>query len=363
MTIFQFSFGDGFAGSAKVALESSRLLKEKGHNVILFVSLGSLTADRAGEYGLKFYPLNDKMKYKELIAQVSSYYTEHKPDMVIGHHSLDRKIGISLKRKYPAVKNIAYRHNITKSLPIIGSFIYNRYTDALIACSKGVEDSLVKSGIKKHKIKTLYNGITIPANLNSISGEEVKQKYNLKNKTVLGLSTWFHKERKGFDILFNAFSGMDSSYILLLVGIPDNQQKEVIDFAREFNIAEERLVMPGYVENIWEYYKAMDIFLLPSRSEGFSLALLEAAAAGLPIIASNIPGNNEFVEDRKNGILFDINQPEMLRKNIAEINENKSLSSELASAARKKVYDNYTIERYADNLDKFLNNMLLQKSV
>jgi L-malate glycosyltransferase len=363
MTIFQFSFGDGFAGSAKVALESSRLLEEKGHKVILFVSEKSLTAERAGEFDLHYYPLNDKQKYKDLLSKIFPLFTEHKPDVVIGHHSLDRKIGITLKRKFPSVKNIAYRHNITKSFPVIGSFIYNRYTDALIACSRGVEESLIISGIKQNKVKTVYNGIHIPSDLSSISGAAVKNKFNLKGKKVLGLSTWFHKERKGFDILFKAFAELDYSFVLFLVGIPETQQKEVINYAGEFNISKERLIMPGYVENIWEYYKAMDLFLLPSRSEGFSLSLLEAAASELPIIASNIPGNNEFIENRKNGLLFDTDKPWELRDKIKELSGNKIFSTRLGRAAKEKVYSNYTIEKYAENLDKLLRNMLLQQNI
>jgi len=357
MTIFQFSFGDGYAGSAKVALLSSSLLVKKGYRVILFVSAGSLTEKRAGEYGIDFISLNDKIKYNLLIGEIDNYFNKHKPDIIIGHHSLDRKIGISLKRRHREVINIAYRHNITKSLPVIGSFIYNRYTDYLIACSGGVADSLIKSGIRKNKIIKLYNGIEIPENLESVAGNHIREIYNITDKIVLGLSTWFHKERKGFDILFKAFSGLDDNYILFLVGIPQEQKQEVINYASEFNIDPLRLIMPGYVENIWEYYKAMDIFLLPSRSEGFSLALLEAAASRLPIIASDIPGNNEFIEHNKNGMLFDISRADSLKENIVKMTGNNELSTMLGLNAQQKVMKEYTIEKYADNLDKLLRNM------
>jgi glycosyltransferase involved in cell wall biosynthesis len=359
MTIFQFSFGDGFAGSAKVALQSSRLLKEKGYNLILFVTRNSLTEKRAAEYELEYVSLDDRLKFKLLIAEIEKYLDKYKPDIIIGHHSLDRKTGIALKRRYPYLKNIAYRHNITKSFPLIGSYIYNRYTDYLIACSRGVEESLVKSGIRRNKVKTIYNGISIPQNIMNINGDSIRDIYNLKNKTVLGLSTWFHKERKGFDILFKAFSGLDQSFILFLVGIPKEQQQKVFSYANEFNIPEEKIVMPGYVENIWEYYKAMDIFLLPSRSEGFSLALLEAGAAKLPIIASDIPGNNEFIIDGKNGLLFNTLYPESLKEKIIQLKVDKELSGILSRNAEVDVMENYTIEKYADNLANFLNNIML----
>jgi glycosyltransferase involved in cell wall biosynthesis len=355
LSIFQFSFGDGYAGSARVALQSTELLSKKGHNVILFVSKNSLTEKRGLEAGLTIIPYDTSIPFKGLKHQIFNDYIKHKPEIIIGHHSLDRKIGISIKRKFGReVFNIAYRHNVSKSVPVIGSFIYNLYSDRLIACSRGVKESLVSSGIKENKVEVIYNGISIPSGLNSIHGEEVKKKFSIQNKKVLGLSTWFHKERKGFDILFKAFSRLNSDHILFLVGVTGNDRQAVINYASGFGISENRLILPGYVDNIWEYYKAMDIFLLPSRSEGFSLALLEAAAAQVPIIASNIPGNNEFIKNGVNGILFNTEKPEELASGVERLFNDKRMAAVFSNCAYRHVMSNYTIERYADRLEEFL---------
>jgi hypothetical protein len=55
---------------------------------------------------LHYYPLNDKQKYKDLLKQIFPLFTEHKPDVVIGHHSLDRKIGITLKENILKLKTL-----------------------------------------------------------------------------------------------------------------------------------------------------------------------------------------------------------------------------------------------------------------
>ena len=128
--------------------------------------------------------------------------------------------------------------------------------------------------------------------------------------------------------------------------------------SKEFNIPEDKIIMPGYVDNIWEYYKAMDIFLLPSRSEGFSLALLEAAAAKLPIIATNIPGTNEFIINGENGILFEPGKPEELLNGIIKLTGDKLLAKKLAKNAHEKVLNNFTHENYGTNLDNFLESAL-----
>jgi len=90
-------------------------------------------------------------------------------------------------------------------------------------------------------------------------------------------------------------------------------------------------------------------------SEGFSLALLEAAASRLPIIASNIPGNDEFIEDKKNGLLFDLSKPNELAENILTLSNNRKLAFEYGSSAEESFINEYTLERYTEKLIKFFD--------
>lgn len=357
--IFQFSFGDGFAGSAKMALLSSDVLLQRGYDISLFASQNSLTASRARQRNIPLYELDSKQNFKKLITQIIEIVEKEKPQVVIAYHSLDRKVGIALKRKFgKKIINISYRQNMSESAPIIGAIIYNLYNDYVLACSNGVAKNLIKSGFRKKKVKVIYNCIEVPENLESISGDIIRQKYQFEGKVVLGLSTWFHKERKGFDILFKAFSQLDEKFVLLIVGIPESIQEDANKYAESFGINRNWIFMPGYIDNIWEYYKAMDIFLLPSRSEGFSLALLEAAAAKLPIVASNIPGNDEFIEDGKNGFLFDIDKPNQLNEKISILASDKSLSKQLAENAHKRVMNNYLVKHLGERLDDLLKSLI-----
>jgi glycosyltransferase involved in cell wall biosynthesis len=357
--IFQFSFGDGFAGSAKMALLSSDVLLQKGFEVTLFASQNSLTASRAKQRNIPLVELDSKQKLNLLIKQIVEIVEKEKPGIVISYHSLDRKVGIALKRKYEKqLKNISYRQNMSESAPIIGAIIYNLYNDYILACSNGVEKSLIKSGIRKSKVKVIHNCIEAPESLDSISGASIRNKYPFEGKIVLGLSTWFHKERKGFDILFKAFSQLDEKFVLLIVGIPESMQEEVNQYAESFGIDRRRIFMPGYVDNIWECYKAMDIFLLTSRSEGFSLALLEAAVAKLPLIASNIPGNDEFIEDGKNGLLFEVDKPSQLAEKINMLEEDKVLSKQLAENAHSKAMNNFLVKHLGERLEQLLKSLV-----
>lgn len=357
--LIQLSFGDGYAGSAKMAILSSKVLLEKGQDVILFVSKNSLTEKRAIEKGINTIALDNNKKLSMLTNEVLFSIKDFNPNFVITYHSLDRKIGIRLKRKLKnELKSIAYRQNMSKSLPIIGSVIYNKYYDYMIACSDGVANNLISSGIKRNKVKVIHNITEYPTNIDSIQGKEIRTSFGIGDKIVLGVSSWFHKERKGFDILFDAVGKTDERFVLMIIGIPVENQNEVYEYAQTFNITKEKIIMPGFVDDIYKYYKAFDIFLLPSRSEGFSLALLEAAASELPIVASNIPGNNEFIINNINGLLFDISNPWELFNAIKYLTENKNTASQFALKAKKKALEEYNMANYGDNLNNFLTEVL-----
>lgn len=355
--ILQFSFGDGFAGSAKMAILSSKALLDGGHLVKLVVSKDSFTKKRALEKGIPIIELDSKRNNKLIVREILANKDLSDTDFVVAYHSQDRKVVTKIKSELKKeIISVAYRQNISLSTPIIGSFLYNKYFDFMIACSNGVAKSLVKDGIKKNKVFVIHNTTEIPENISEISGSKIRSDLNIDDKIVLGISSWFHKERKGFDILFDVFSKLDDRFVLLIIGIPKENQKEVIEYAKTFNILVKRLIMPGFIDNVFEYYKAMDMFLLPSRSEGFSLALLEAAASGLPIIASDIPGNDEFIENNKNGLKFEIEKPDELKQNILQLADNKRFAEELENAAEKSFKKDYTLQRYTEKLTRFFDD-------
>jgi glycosyltransferase involved in cell wall biosynthesis len=356
--ILQICFGDGYAGSAKMAILFSNLVNGKEFEVTFLASLGSLTEKRAREKNFNVISMDSRQNFKSLIEEIYSVFDKIKPDYVISHHSLDRKIGISLRKKFgKRFINIGYRHNITKSAPIIGALLYNYYFDYLIACGDGVGKSLISSGIKRKKVKVIHYGIEVPENIDQITGSVIRDKFGLNGKTVIGCSAWFHKQRKGFDILFKAFATLDERFLLFIIGIHEDMKAEVLKYGEEFGINPSRIIMPGYVDNIEEYYKAMDIFVFPSRSEGFPLAPLEAGACRLPIVASNIPGTNEFIESGVNGILYPVEDYEALADGIVKIGSDPKLSKEFSEKAYQTVMTKYTSLVYKENLAAFLKEI------
>jgi sugar transferase (PEP-CTERM/EpsH1 system associated) len=93
------------------------------------------------------------------------------------------------------------------------------------------------------------------------------------------------------------------------------------------------------------FLNALDVFVLPSRSEGMSNTLLEAMAAGLPVVASRVGGNSEIIEEKYSGWLFETGNVEELAARLEHLTQNPALRQRLGQAARKRAEGEFSLER------------------
>lgn len=188
----------------------------------------------------------------------------------------------------------------------IPQFIAKYLTDAFICVSKSSEESffqvkpelftveLMQEG-RKHF--TIYNCVEIP--------EKVKESRAANNDPVIGIVSRLSRE-KGIDILLDALPSVLTSYPrarLLIVGdgserenLKHQAQKLGIEYAIEWAGLQPK-------ENLEEYYRQMDVVVIPSRFEGFGLTAIEAMGYGVPVVASDVDGLREVVGDEA-GVLF-----------------------------------------------------------
>jgi len=116
----------------------------------------------------------------------------------------------------------------------------------------------------------------------------------------------------------------------------------------------------GYVphERIHELYNQADIFVLPSYTESFPLTVLEAMASGLAVVASDVGGIPEIIEDNKDGMLVKAGDATQLAASIVMLVQNKRLRKDLGVAARKKVVDNFSSALMAKRTMDYYRGML-----
>jgi glycosyltransferase involved in cell wall biosynthesis len=156
-------------------------------------------------------------------------------------------------------------------------------------------------------------------------------------------------EQKGQDILLRALPAVRAAagpIVLTLLG-DGPERARLQSLAASLGIAE-AVRFGGVVPDVAPYLAEATVFVLPSRYEGMPLALLEAMAAGVPVVASAVPGNRDVVQDGTDGILVPPGDPDALARGLVKILTNREMAARLAVAARVSVAARYSVESMAE---------------
>jgi glycosyltransferase involved in cell wall biosynthesis len=109
-------------------------------------------------------------------------------------------------------------------------------------------------------------------------------------------------------------------------------------------------VFLGQVQDMPEFYGELDVFVFPSLTEGLGVAVLEAMAMGLPVVAAAVGGVPEIVTSRQDGILVPPADPTAITAAVVELIDNPGLGRDLARRGRQKVLTSFTLQSTADRI-------------
>lgn len=232
--------------------------------------------------------------------------------------------------------------------------------DRVIVLSKGWA-LFFRNQLGIFRISILNNGVlssNFSTNTESIVLPEV-----LKGKKVFSFLGSLEEKKGVFDII-NVFSGIikeNPSVMLILGGEAPNSEvyQKLKNLIRNLNI-EKYLYLYGAVsgkEKI-KLLKASHIFVFPSYAEGFPNALLEAMAAGLPVVSTTVGAIPELIEDGRNGFLISPGDLANLKEKLLTLLENETLRRKMGEENMRKVRENYDIEIIAQRLSSIYDSVM-----
>ena len=150
--------------------------------------------------------------------------------------------------------------------------------------------------------------------------------------------------QKGMDVLIRAFAHVKDAS-LLIVG-DGSERGRLEKLARDVGVSD-RIEWKGWSDEARRYLPSLDIFVLPSRSEGFPLAVLEALLAGIGVIASDVGSVAEAIRDGETGLLVPPEDPGALAAALRRLLADRALSRRLGENGRRLVLDRFTADRMA----------------
>jgi glycosyltransferase involved in cell wall biosynthesis len=193
-------------------------------------------------------------------------------------------------------------------------------------------------------------------------GPEVRRDLGLPpDATVIGLVGRLDHWGKGHKELFEALAQLQERYPCqaLIVG-GGRREGEVRDWAVSLGLAEVVHFL-GPRRDVPDLLNAMDLFVLPSYSEGVSLALLEAMAVGLPVIASAVGGTPEVITDGVTGLLIPPRDPAALAGALARFLADPAGAKQMGAKARRHVAANFSLERLGREINAIYGELAEKK--
>ena len=223
-----------------------------------------------------------------------------------------------------------------------------RASSALVLVNNSEVKSFYEScGVSSDKLRIVSSSINLQkheeALLTAVNAEKCLGIKILKNGVTVGYVGGLRPE-KNVETLIKAFSDFrkdnpEAKDRLVIIG--DGPMKGLLEEAVEKYNLSSYVLFPGFIPDAHRFLNAIDIFVLPSLSEGSPLSLIEAMAAGKAIIASNIPSIREIVKQDEEAILIDPLDVKALKQAILLLYNNPDLRAKLGRRAREKakLYD------------------------
>jgi glycosyltransferase involved in cell wall biosynthesis len=237
--------------------------------------------------------------------------------------------------------------------------------DAVVSISTEMSQSYLRTSLSPNKLRQIHNGVS-PSQF--MPGDEcirrkIRKSLKIPNSALLVIFAGLVSYLKGVDLLLRAWEKVTAeeslAWLILAGPLGDDPNYPGGKTAlRAWIERTPRVCALGYQANISDLLGSGDLFILPSRLEGVSNALLEAMASGLACIASRIKANQEVIQDGENGLLFEPENVEHLRSLILQLLRNPEKRSSLGDGARAAALKNYSLEEAAAEYTQLYYDLL-----
>lgn len=302
------------------------------------------------------------LRHPANLPKILSYLLRHKPDIVHTQLEFANVLG-SIGSWLFRIPNISTIHTLDN--PQTGTSHWRNelswacmrlFSTKLIAVSNSTRDHLIENGrIPPQKIRTLYNGID-PANFKLLKKNirlDKRRELGIPDNAFLILTVAVLREAKGIQYMVEAMNGIiqaqpNAHYLIVGAGEYESKLREKVESTH----LERHITLAGQRTDISDILAASDLFVLPTLIDALPTVLIEAMAAGKAIVASNVGGVPEIVENNVNGLLTSPSDPQQLEKYCLQLAQDQAKREAMESAGLKIVQEKFNIYKQVSTLSQ-----------
>jgi glycosyltransferase involved in cell wall biosynthesis len=350
-----------WGGNEKWTCEAASGLAARGHSTLL-VGHSDLMRDKARSYGVDFRYLRLRGDGDLIgITRLSRVFRKFYPDAVVLTKSKEYWLG-GLAAKLAGVSRICFRLGIDRPVQrnIKYRLLFGNICDVFIVNAESVKRILLEAPfIGPEKIAVVKNGVSLNggggARADAAAGREFRKSLGIaEGSRVIGATGRLAKQ-KGFDVLIKAFSAVREKFpdtYLVIAG--EGHERESLTALIDGLDQSEHVFLPGFVKDMTAFYGGLTILALSSRFEGMPNVLLEAMAAGVPAVATEVSGVGELLEDGVTGRLVPADDTGRLAAALIDALGDEDGRSKMAERARALMEDKYSMDRMLTDLEGVL---------
>jgi len=334
-------------------------------SVAVFRRAGDLDTflEAAAGVSVPVYPIAEAGRFDQrVLGRLSAVFANLTPDIVQTHavksHFLIRKSGLNRRAPW-----IAFHHGYT--WPDVRARLYNqldrwslRRAARVVTVSQPFERELIRRGVPAARIDIVHNAIEPAWGRAKTAGdaERLRDRLGVRpGQRVILIVGRLSREKDHLALLRAVHMlvvprGGEAAVAIHLVIVGDGPERTRIEaVVRDLNLGG-MVTLTGQVPSAEPYYGIADLAVLSSLSEGSPNALLEAMAAGVPLVATAVGGIPEIVSNRESAILVPPGDAGALHRAMREVLENPALAREIAARAHELILTRHTPEGRARRL-------------
>lgn len=356
MNVLIVSENVDLGGAQTMAIELANGLNGVPDSKIAFASPDGILAERL-EPGIAYIPISqyNLSNIFRLVNEFKSVLRTIQPDIIHPQGATMGMIaGIAAKLYRPKTKIVLTHHAIGFTRVPLGlaRLVLNSLVDAFVAISKTEYNKYLADGFIREKVFLIPNFVdrsrllspTTPA----IAGENrVRNGIKSEERVILGIGRL--RKEKRFDAYIDSLTECalrEPSIPLLGIILGDGPERNSLEKQiQQASLPNLRFIMAGFQADVAAYLKVADIFFFPSEHlEVLPMVLIEAIALGVPVVCSDIPGNNDIIENGVNGFLVDIEKRDYAAY-ILQLLKDEDLRKQLSANGTAKAVECYDKHR------------------
>jgi len=229
---------------------------------------------------------------------------------------------------------------------------------AIVGVSQSVVGEFLTDGVPQNRLKVIHNGI-VQERFRLGRCAELRKTLGIADDAIVVASVGSLIERKGMDLLVRSLARLgDPNMHLVIAG--EGPQRPALQCLAADSGVQSRVHFLGYCADISPVYATADIAALASRSEAFGLAAAEASYFSLPVVAHNLPGVSEVIENGRTGLLVPVENVEALAKALQQLAANPEKREQMGAAGKDRVQQRFSVQRMVSSFEALYQGLVDQ---